>query len=395
MVANMTDGKTPPEGKGEYAQAGVDYTKLQPFKNAMVAVGKRTLAFPNARNVYMVTTRHSHGAVYEYSPPLDQRTGCSKVRWCKTQEGLGNKNWIAEWMYQETGEPHYEKIGIDTALMAVNDVIAQGAMPVVYADEVAAGDSEWFADTKRAADLANGFYKACAMCGMALGAGESPALRYLVNAKPPVKSAPTLSGSVTAIIAPASRLITGDELAAGNLILGFFSSGLHANGISLVIKRAMSLPNQFMTELPNGNSLGKEALIPTMSYVGLVESLLKKDVPIHALLPGTGDGIAKLAFDERDFTYRVFDWPAVIPPLFTYLADIGVSIKDCVTTFNMGIGYYAFVPASEANRALNVAADAGYAGMVVGRVEEGVRQTIVEPGLIWGNNRLSLPPPGE
>lgn len=68
--------------------------------------------------------------------------------WCKTQEGLGNKNWIAEWMYQYAGDgrTHYEWIGWDAGLMAVNDVIAQGAMPVVYLDEVAAGDSEWFED---------------------------------------------------------------------------------------------------------------------------------------------------------------------------------------------------------------------------------------------------------
>jgi phosphoribosylaminoimidazole (AIR) synthetase len=116
----------------EYAQAGVDYTKIEPFKHAMVEVGKKTLAFPNRRGVFINEgVLHAHGAVYEY------RGGLPHI-WCNTQEGLGNKNWIAEWMYQYagTGRTYYEGIGIDTALMAVNDVIAQGAMPVVYTDEV-------------------------------------------------------------------------------------------------------------------------------------------------------------------------------------------------------------------------------------------------------------------
>lgn len=84
-------------------------------------------------------------------------------------------------MYQNTwtGRTYYEGIGIDTVMMAANDVICQGALPVVYTDEVAAGDSEWFQDEKRANDLAESFYKACEMCGMALPAGESPSLRYL------------------------------------------------------------------------------------------------------------------------------------------------------------------------------------------------------------------------
>jgi len=130
---------------GEYAKAGVDYEKIDPFKQIMVEMGNQTLAFPNRRGVFINDdVLHAHGAVYEY------RGGLPHI-WCKTQEGLGNKNWIAEWMYQfaGTGKTYYEGVAIDTLLMAVNDVIAQGAMPTVYTDEVAAGDSEWFTNEKR------------------------------------------------------------------------------------------------------------------------------------------------------------------------------------------------------------------------------------------------------
>ena len=361
--------------KSENAQAGVDYAKIEPFKMAMVRAGKRTLAFPNRRGVYVdAESVGAHGAVFEYR-------GAEPHVWCMTQEGLGNKNWIAEWMYQHagTGRTYYEGIGIDTALMAANDVICQGALPVVYTDEVAAGDSEWFADERRSRDLAESFYRACEMCGMALPAGESPALRYLVKAEPPVRSAPSLSGCVTGLIAPPTKMITGEKIAAGDRIIGAPSSGLHANGISLVIKRGLALKDQFLTLLANGRALGEEALIPTRSYVGLVEALQEKGIEIHSLLGGTGGGISKIAYAKKPFTYRVKRWVEEIPPLFLFMRQAGVSLEDCVTTFNWGIGFYIYVPENEVERTLQTGRAAGYDLLELGQVEPGERRVIFEP----------------
>jgi phosphoribosylformylglycinamidine cyclo-ligase len=363
------------KAKSEYTKAGVDYTKIEPFKMAMVQAGRRTLKFPNKRDVYIEEeSLGTHGVVFRYR-------GAKSHLWCKTQEGLGNKNWIAEWMYQHagTGRTYYEGIGIDTALMAANDVICQGAIPVIYTDEVAAGDSEWFMDKKRSHDLAESFYKACEMCGMALPAGESPALRYLIKAEPPVKSAPSLSGCVTGIIAPADRIVTGEKLSVGDHIIGATSSGLHSNGISLVIKRAMALKEKFLHQLPNGKTLGEEALIPTRSYVGLVEALLGNNIEIHSLLAGTGGGISKIAYAKRPFTYRIKKWVEEIPPLFLFMRKLGVSLKDCLTTFNLGIGFYIFVHDKEVDRTIETGEKAGYELLDLGQVEEGERFVIFEP----------------
>jgi len=361
--------------KSEYAKAGVDYTKIEPFKMAMVSAGKRTLKFPNRRGVYIEPeSLGAHGVVFRYR-------GAKPHFWCMTQEGLGNKNWIAEWMYQHagTGRTYYEGIGIDTALMAANDVICQGALPVIYTDEVAAGDSEWFMDERRSRDLAESFYQACKMCGMALPAGESPALRYLVKAEPPVRSAPSLSGCVTGIIAPRSRMVTGDKISAGDRIIGVTSSGLHANGISLVIKRALALKDKFLHLLPNGKTLGEEALIPTRSYVRLVEALQEKNIEVHSFLGGTGGGISKIAYAKRPFTYRVRKWVDEVPPLFQSMLEIGVSLKDCLTTFNWGIGFYVFVPEKEADRTIKTGRKAGYDLIDLGQVEAGERCVVFEP----------------
>lgn len=376
----MSDNKTE---KSAYAKAGVDYSLMEPFKQAMIGAGKKTISFPNRRDVYIrEDIMHSHGAVFEYRGNQDHI-------WAQTQEGLGNKNWIAEWMYlrEGTGKTYYDSIGIDTALMIVNDLIAQGAMPVVFTDHIDVGHSDWFADAKRSQDLANGFLSICEEVGMALPAGETATLKYLVKSEPPVTIAPSLSGSVTGIIAPASRLITG-KISAGDRIIGVTSSGLHANGVSLVIKEALALPDQFLTKLPNGNTLGAEALTPTRSYVKLVEGLLEAGVRIGTLLPGTGDGVGKVAFDKSAFTYRISKWPEV-PELFRFFRENGLPLKDCLKTFNWGIGYYIFVPQSEVEATLRVGAAAGYEMHELGSVEEGERQVIFEP------ENIVLPPPGE
>ncbi len=372
------------KAKSEYAKTGVDYEKAEIFRRAMQAMSKRTLAFPNKRGVFIdKETVGAHGALYEYQ-------GGASHSWCQTTEGLGNKNWIAEWMYKNAGtsRSYYEGIGIDTLLAAANDVIAQGALPVVYTDEVAANSYDWGADELRSRDLAESFYKGCEMCGAALPAGESSALRYLVKAELPVESAPVLSGCVIGLIAPKERKITGRNLEAGDHIIAVKSSGIHMNGISLIINRALGLPDKFLTKLPNGNTLGNEALIPTISYVNLIEALLENKVDIHVLLPGTGSGVAKIAFDHRPFSYRLHSWFKEIPSLFLFMQNLGVSLKDCLTTFNWGAGYYVYVPAEEADRAVAIGNKAGYEIMDVGTVEKGERQVIFEP------EKIILPPPG-
>jgi len=370
--------------QSEYAKAGVDYTVMEPFKQAMIAAGKKTLSFPNRRGVYInEDVMHAHGGVFEYR-------GSQEHLWCHTQEDLGNKNWIAEWMYQNAGagKTYYDQIAIDTALMVVNDVIAQGALPVVFTDQVEVGDSQWFNDSKRAQDFAQGLLQICETVGMALPAGESAALKYLLQPQPPVKSAPTLSGSVTGIIAPKSRLITGKNLKPGDQIIGVASSGIHANGISLIIKKASELPKQFLTKLPSGQTFGEAVLTPTLSYVALIEALLGAEIDIHSLLPGTGDGVGKIAFDKRPYAYYIDNWIEV-PEIFQFLKNLGIPLLDCLKTFNWGIGYYIFLPKKEVSRTIEIGEKAGYRLIHLGRVEEEERKVIFRP------ENITLSPPGE
>ncbi len=368
----------------EYALAGVDYTKIQPFKDAMLGVVKATRNFPKKKRGVHVMQDAGNAILIDSGIPVSFR---------QVTEGLGNKNWIAQWMYQFEPKhaPWHYGIAIDNALMAANDVIVTGHLPVAYSNEVAAGDSDWFTDDVRSTDLAKGYEKVCSMCSMAMVGGESPSLKYLVKATPPVKSAPVFSGCVTGI-AKAGRTINRERMWEGDVIIAVKSSGIHSNGISLVINKALEKNDYgFLEKLPNGNTIGEEALIPTMEYVTLVETLLSNGVDIHALLPGTGDGVAKLASDKRSLTYKIHSWWDEIPLLMVYMnVQLGVSLVNCLKTFNWGSGYYIFTGKADVQRTIDHGTKAGYQLLEIGTVEAGKRGTIFGPA-----NNLFLEPPGE
>jgi len=368
----------------EYAVAGVDPEKIDPFKAAMRKMGARTTKFPERRGVIIEDGSFWYG--------LDRSHA-----WRQVTEGLGNKNWIAEWMYQETRDARYFLgIGIDTIMMAAVDLLRHGAMPVVYTDEVAAGSSEWFEDEERRAAIVNGFFQGCRLTGMALLGGESPSLSSLVRARPPVAGAPVFSGCATGIIAPRDAVITGNRLHAGAVILGAPSSGVHANGISLIIRRALDLREKFFTTMPNGRELGAEALIPTASYVGLVDALMRANVDILAMAPITGGGLAKFAAaSARPLIHCIEQWPERIPPLLAFMFNIGVPLEECLRTFNWGIGYAVYVREAEASRAMAIAERAGCPLQRLGRVENGPRHVVVQKKAIPGlSEDLRIPPPG-
>ena len=209
----------------------------------------------------------------------------------------------------------------------------------------------------------------------------------------------TLSGAITpsannAVDVGTSGLALRDLYVTGTfyggaIVASSTATSTFANGISLIIEKALELPEQFLTKLTNGKTLGEEALLPARSYVALVEALLDEGVEIHTLLPGTGDGVGKIAFDKRPFTYRIRDWPEV-PELFHYYhEELQVAIGDCLKTFNWGVGYYIFAPHEEMERIVKLGTDAGYGMTILGVVEKGERQVIFEPA------STVLSPPGE
>ncbi|MCX6809183.1 MAG: hypothetical protein NTZ65_00275 [Candidatus Berkelbacteria bacterium] len=371
------------EQKSGYSEF-VDYGLMGDFKKMMVEVGRETRDFSKRRGVdVFYGNRSVYWNYFEQQPHYFRGP---------LLEGLGNKSWIAEWMYKYGDHmPHYNTLAQDLAMMGVGDSLP--FLPFAYSNEVTPRKSDWFADEERAADYARGTYDVCKLCSMTLVGGESPNYRFLVKADEPVDDAPVMSCAVNSILVnPQLNAITADRLKSGLSIVAARSSGLHSNGISLVIDRAMKLPDKFLTLLPNGNTLGAEALIPTMCYVGLVEAIQEAEIELAGLLPATGSGVGKLADDHRNLTYHVLSWWQELPPLMQFMLDIGVDAYTCATTFNMGAGMYFFVKRNLVDRLIGIGTSAGYDMLEVGRIEEGTRRTAVGTKPL---GFLDLPPPAE
>ena len=115
---------------------------------------------------------------------------------------------VADAMQALTGKSHYAAIAQDTIAMAVNDLITVGATPLVVQAYWAAGGSDWFADAVRGQALIEGWKRACDICKVAWGGGETPALAGIVEG-----GRIDLAAACTGIVSPKERLSLGDHLA--------------------------------------------------------------------------------------------------------------------------------------------------------------------------------------
>ncbi|MDE3083998.1 MAG: phosphoribosylformylglycinamidine cyclo-ligase, partial [Verrucomicrobiota bacterium] len=155
-----------------YESSGVRYDQLDAFKRACQRAAHAT-----------ATQLKAHG----YSEPAAVRGESAYLIeaadhfLAHVEEGLGTKNLVADAVQAATGKYFYRAIGIDTVATIVNDLVTCGALPITVAMHAAAGDSAWFADEKRAAELVEGFAEGCRQAGATWGGGETPTLRGVIE----------------------------------------------------------------------------------------------------------------------------------------------------------------------------------------------------------------------
>src|SRR6185436_13095225 len=143
-----------------YANAGVDYSKMDPIK--VLAQKKAALTAKNLKNFGMSEVTASRGeSAYVWEEPESYRA--------LVIEGLGTKNMVADDMRKITGKTYYDQIAQDAIAMIVNDLIVVGALPQVVNAYFAIGDSGWMSDKKRARDLINGWAQVCKDIGATWG----------------------------------------------------------------------------------------------------------------------------------------------------------------------------------------------------------------------------------
>ncbi|MEO7854779.1 MAG: AIR synthase-related protein [Rubrivivax sp.] len=360
-----------------YEQAGVDYALIDPLKVAAQRAAALTAANLQAHGFAEVAASRGESAyVVDVGP----------FYIASIVECLGSKALVADEMARLTGRSWYGGIAQDTIAMAVNDLITVGATPLLVQAYWAAGGSDWFGDASRAEALVAGWKRACDICGVAWGGGETPALAGIVEGQ-----RIDLAASCTGLINPKWRLSVGDRLGPGDAIVLIGSSGIHANGLSLARKLAERLPQGYLSEIVPGLSYGAALLEPTRLYSPLTEALFERGVVPHYCSNITGHGWRKLLRHPKALQYRVHTLPTVPPVLRFIQQQCAMDDHEAYGTLNMGAGFALFVPAQDLQATLDCAAALDMPAWHAGEVEVGSKQLLIEPlGVRYGGDALQL-----
>jgi phosphoribosylformylglycinamidine cyclo-ligase len=275
-------------------------------------------------------------------------------------DGVGTKVVIAAAMGR------YGTVGIDLVGMVVDDLVTCGAEPLFMTDYVVFGQLR----PERAAAIVAGVAEGCVQAGCALVGGET--------AEHPGHLGPDdfdLAGAATVVV-EADRLLGPDRVAVGDVVIALASSGLHANGFSLV-RHVLSRPGaglDLAAEVPElGRPLGEELLTPTRIYARDCLALAA-GCDVHAYAHVTGGGLAaNLSRVLPPGTDAVLDRGSWHPqPVFGVLAAYGeVAPDEMERVFNMGVGMAAVVGRTDADRALRVLATRDVPAWALGEVVPG------------------------
>lgn len=360
-----------------YDQTGVDYELIDPLKVAAQRAAAQTGSYLAHHGFSEIAASRGESAyVVDIGP----------MYLASIVECLGTKALLADEMAKLTGKSYYDSIAQDTIAMAVNDLITVGATPLVVQAYWAAGGSDWFGDTKRSQALVAGWKRACEICNVAWGGGETPALAGVV-----AEGRVDLAASCTGIISPKHRLSVGDKLGAGDAIVLLASSGIHANGVSLARKLAERLPRGYLTDIGNGQAFGEALLAPTRLYSPVTEALAGAGIHPHYCANVTGHGWRKLLRHPKSLTYRIRHVPEVSPVFGFMQRECQLDDRDAYGTLNMGAGFALFVAAADSQRVVEISKSLGVAALVAGQVEDGAKQLVIEPlNVVYGADELQL-----
>ena len=272
-------------------------------------------------------------------------------------DGVGTKLLVAEAM----GD--YSTIGIDCIAMNVNDLVAAGIDPVAFVDYLAVAEP----DEAVAAEVGAGLNAGAEASAVELVGGETAVMPEVVRGL-------DLAGTCVGLAAE-EELFPG-EAAAGDALVGFRSSGIHSNGLTLA-RKAATREHDYDDPFPSdgdgdggggggdgdGRTIGDVLLEPTRIYTDLLGPL--REHGTHAAAHVTGGGWSNLA-RMGDRHYEIDD-PFDPQPVFGFVQEAGnVSDAEMYSTFNMGTGFVAAL-SPETAEALRVETD----GRVIGRVETG------------------------
>lgn len=283
-------------------------------------------------------------------------------------DGVGTKLRLAIMMDK------HDTIGQDCVAMSVNDILVQGATPLFFLDYIAVGKLI----PEQVATIVRGVAEACEESGCALLGGETAEMAGFYG-----DGDYDVAGFAVGIV-DKPRLLTGENIKAGDVLLGLPSTGVHSNGFSLVRKivfdhKKMSLQD----EIPEfGKTLGEELLTPTRLYPKAVLPSIRKGLlkgMVHVTGGGFYDNIPRILPEGTTARVNADAWPKL--PVFSKLQEWGnVDVKEMYRTFNMGIGMILVVDPEKLAAVKAQLEKQNEAVYEIGRIEEAGAERVIMEG---------------
>lgn len=331
-----------------YAQAGVDIDAGDALVEAIKPLARST-ARPGAD-----ASLGGFGGLFDL-----KAAGFKDPLLVAGTDGVGTKLKVAI----ESGI--HDTVGIDLVAMSVNDIVVQGAEPLLFLDYFATGKLDVTVGTAVVKGVAEG----CLQAGCALVGGETAEMPGMY-----ARGDYDLAGFAIGAV-ERDQVLPRRDMAVGDVIIGMASSGVHSNGYSLV-RRVVSdqgLSYDAASPFAKGETLGRSLLAPTRIYVKAALSLIRKgDVKGFAHITGGGltENAPRVVPDDMDLEIDLGSWR--VPPVFQWLAKAGgVEEREMLRTFNCGIGMIAIVPADKAAAAVQILTEAGEQVFTLGKLVAG------------------------
>ena len=283
----------------------------------------------------VLTGLGSFGSLYDLKPILENYNHPVMVQ---SIDGVGTKTIIARKLEK------FDTIGIDLLSAAANDILVMGARPLTFLDYIANDKLK----PEIVEEIVSGVVKACKETGVSLVGGETAEMpdTYLPGEH-------DLVGIITGVVEK-EKIITGENIKPGDVVLGLPSNGLHTNGYSFARKLFFEIGgydvNDMIPELDK--SVGLTLLEPHINYTNHVFSVLDIGIDLKGIAHITGGGlvenIPRILPNGVGVNLKKESWPSL--PVFDVMQSIGdVDENEMFRAFNMGIGMVFIVDSTDVN----------------------------------------------
>jgi phosphoribosylformylglycinamidine cyclo-ligase len=296
-------------------------------------------------------------------------------------DGVGTKILIAEMLDK------YDTVGIDCIAMNVNDVLCVGAEPLAILDYIAVQ----IPNPILLENLAKGLYRGAEMARVTIPGGEIAQIKEMIQGQREGYAFDLVATCVGKV--PLDRILTGANVADGDIIVGLASSGIHSNGMTLArrvfFEKLGWKPDHYVQEL--GRSIGEELLEPTCIYVQEVREMIDAGLRIKALAHITSTGFLNLSRADAPVGYILDKLPEPLPLFKLLQQQGGVSDEDMFFTYNMGIGFCIVLAPEDVDSAHAIARKHNVKSCTIGRAVSDPDRKVLIPshGLVGFDDKFS------